>query len=96
MPGHQAEAVEWARKDVVLRPNFATQAALAWALLQNGEVREAVEWVRRALSSGVEDSGIFATASSVFQAAGDAAEADRCARAAAAINPQGNGFHILH
>lgn len=96
MPGHQAEAVKWARKDVVLRPNFSTQAALAWALFQIGEVTEALEWIRGALSSGVQDSGIFATASSVFQAAGATAEAERCARAAAAINPQGHGFHILH
>jgi len=94
--GRPAEAVEWARKDVALRPNFSTQAALAWALFQNGEMAEGVEWIRRALSSGVQDGGIFATAASLLHAAGDAAEGDRYARAAAEINPGGSGFHLHH
>jgi tetratricopeptide (TPR) repeat protein len=96
MPGHQATAVKWAQKDVVLRPNFSTQSALAWALFQNGEVAEALKWIRRALSSGVQDSSIFAMASSLFQAAGDAAEGERCAHAAAKINPLAHGFHHHH
>jgi predicted Zn-dependent protease len=94
--GRPAEAVEWARKDVALRPNFSTQSALAWALFQNGEAVEGVEWIRQALSSGVQDGGVFATAASLFHAAGDAAEGDRCARAAAEINPGGSGFHLHH
>jgi tetratricopeptide (TPR) repeat protein len=94
--GRPAEAVEWARKDVALRPNFSTQSALAWALFQNGEAVEGVEWIRQALSSGVQDGGVFATAASLFHAAGDAAEGDRYARAAAEINPGRSGFQLHH
>lgn len=96
MRGREADAVKWARKDVILRTNFATQSALAWALFQNGEVAEALEWIRRALSSGVQDSGIFAIASSLFQAAGDATQGEQCARAATEINPLAHGFHVHH
>jgi tetratricopeptide (TPR) repeat protein len=90
------KAVQWARKDVALRSNFTTQSVLAWALFQNGEVAEGLEWIRIALSSGVQDSGIFATASSLFNASGDEAQGETYARAAAAINPSGHNFHLHH
>jgi hypothetical protein len=32
------DAVKWARQDIMLRENFATQSALAWALHRHGEV----------------------------------------------------------
>jgi tetratricopeptide (TPR) repeat protein len=54
-----AEAVRWARKDIEMRSNFSTQAALAWALHLNGQLSEATEYIRLALSSGVQDAGIF-------------------------------------
>jgi hypothetical protein len=91
-----AEAVKWARKDVALRSNFSTQSVLAWALFQSGEVAEGLEWILRALSSGVQDGGIFATASSLFHATGDAAQGDYYARAASEINPNGHHFHMHH
>jgi tetratricopeptide (TPR) repeat protein len=91
-----AEAVKWARKDVALRANFSTQSALAWALYQSGDAAEGLAWIRRALASGVQDAGIFATASAIFNACGDAAEGGRYARAAAAINPNGQNFHMHH
>ncbi len=94
--GRPAEAVNWARKDIALRSNFSTQSALAWALFQNGEVDEGLEWIRRALSSGAKDGGIYATAASLFHAAGDATQGERYAHAAAAINPNGHGFHMHH
>jgi tetratricopeptide (TPR) repeat protein len=94
--GQPAEAVKWARKDVALRSNFSTQSALAWALLQNGEATEGLEWIQRALSSGVQDGGIFATASSLFHTVGDAAQGEHYARAATEINPNGHSFHMHH
>ena len=94
--GQPAEAVKWARRDVALRSNFSTQAALAWALHQNGEWSEGLEWIRRALDSGVREAGVFATASGLFSAAGDKAQADFYARAAAEVNPIGEAFHMLH
>lgn len=85
--GQPAEAIKWARKDVALRTNFSTQAALAWALFKSGEIEEGLDWIRAALSSGVQDGGIFATAACLFRAAGDATEADRYSHAAAEITP---------
>ena len=41
------EAVKWARQDIMLRENFATQSALAWALYRNGEVDAAAGGWRR-------------------------------------------------
>jgi tetratricopeptide (TPR) repeat protein len=93
MKGGAAEAVKWARKDVALRSNFSTQSALAWALLQNGEVAEGLVRIRQALASGVQDGGIFATAAALFHAAGDAALGERYAHAAAEINPGAHHFH---
>ena len=92
--GRAAEAVRWARKDVALRSNFSTQSALAWALFKNGEAAEGLEWIGRALSSGVQDGGVFATASSLFHAAGDVERGESYAQAAAAINPRGHAFHL--
>jgi len=88
------EAVRWARKDVALRSNFSTQSALAWALFQNRELAEGVEWIECALASGVQDAGVFATASSLFHGVGDARRGEYYARAAARINPGGGGFHL--
>jgi hypothetical protein len=50
------EAVKWAYKDLQLRENFATQAALAWALYRDGRCSEAVDWIDHALASGVVDA----------------------------------------
>ena len=41
-----AAAVTWARADLQLRENFATQSALAWALYRNAEFAEAAVHVR--------------------------------------------------
>src|SRR5262249_52473934 len=46
-----AKAVKWAHKDLELRENFATQAALAWAFYRQGRLSEAVHWIGRALAS---------------------------------------------
>lgn len=91
-----AKAVYWARKDLALRSNFSTQSALAWALFQNGEFQEGVNYIREALSSGVQDGGIFATAAALFERIGDLDESQRFANAAAQINPHGNRFHMHH
>lgn len=92
--GEPEKAVQWARKDLALRSNFSTQSTLAWSLLQAGEVSEGVRWINEALSSGVQDGAIFATASALFEAAGEAAQAGSYARAAKAINPRGDRFHL--
>ena len=92
--GEPAQAVQWARRDVLLRSNFSTQSALAWALFKNGEVGEGLEWIRLALSSGVKDARIFARASILFDAAGEAAQGDYYAHVASEMNPYGRDLHV--
>jgi tetratricopeptide (TPR) repeat protein len=89
-----AKAVAWARRDLALRENFSKQAALAGALLRNGEAAEAAEWMERALASGVCDAHLFAQASAVFDAAGDAARAAQLRDQARSINPRLARFHV--
>jgi hypothetical protein len=89
-----AKAVYRARRDVALRENFSTQAALAWALMRNGEPREAAEWMDRALASGARDAHLLAQAAAVFAAAGDDAKAARCLGQARGINPRLSRFHV--
>jgi tetratricopeptide (TPR) repeat protein len=91
-----AEAVRWARKDLQMRSNFSTQATMAWALYRNGQLSEAVEYIRLALSSGVCDAQIFSTAATLFKAAGNTAESETYGQAALLINPKHQNFHMHH
>lgn len=91
-----AEAVRWARKDLELRSNFSTQAAMAWALYRNDQLSEAAEYIRLALSSGVRDAQIFSTAATLFEAVGETSKSAHYARAALQINPNHQDFHIHH
>ena len=88
------KAVDWARRDLALRENYATQAALAWALLCAGDPAEASVWMERSLASGVRDAHLFAQSFAVFQAAGDAAKAARMLELARSINPRLARFHV--
>lgn len=88
------KAVDWARRDLALRENFSTQAALAWALLRNGEATQAAAWMDRALASGAGDAHLYAQAAAVFQAAGDAAKAATMRDLARSINPRLSCFHV--
>jgi tetratricopeptide (TPR) repeat protein len=89
-----AKAVDWARRDLALRENFSTQAALAWALLRDGQAAEATDWMERALASGVKDAHLLAQAAAVFEAAGDEAQAAHMRELARSINPRLARFHI--
>lgn len=91
-----AEAVRWARKDIELRSNFSTQATMAWALYRDGQLSEALEFICLALSSGVQDAGIFSTAATLFEAAGNTAESQSYAQAALRLNSQLHNFHMHH
>ncbi len=91
-----AEAVRWARKDVEMRSNFSTQSAMAWALYRNGQLSEAMEYIRLALSSGVQDAGIFSIAATLFEAAGETTASQSYAEAALRINPKHRNFHMHH
>ena len=89
-----AESVAWARKDLELRDNFSTQAALAWALYRHGQFAEAVDRMNQALSSGVKEAHLFSQAATIHCAAGRAEEGERYLQMAAAINPCHGAFHV--
>jgi tetratricopeptide (TPR) repeat protein len=89
-----AKAVDWARRDLVLRENCFTQVALAWALLRAGQPAEAAKWMDRALASDVKDAHLYAQASAVYQAGGNRTQASRCLELARGINPRSSSFHV--
>lgn len=89
------EAVRFARMDLEMRSNFSTQAAMAWALYRDGQLSKAIEYIRMSLSSGVRDAGIYSTAATLLEAAGDA-DSRRYAAAALEINSLHDRFHMHH
>jgi len=91
-----ARAVEWARRDLALRENFSTQAALAWALFRNEQFPEAVAWIGRAVSSGAVDARLFYQAAKIHEGAGRAADAAHWSDRALQLNPRVECFHVHH
>jgi tetratricopeptide (TPR) repeat protein len=91
-----AAALQWAERDFALRENFSTQAALAWALYNNGHTAKAVDMMRKSLSSGVVDAHIYSHAATIFRAGGHHAEAHTYAHRAEALNPNHHQFHVHH
>lgn len=89
-----AEAVKWARRDIALRRNFSTLAALAWSLYRAGEFAEALETMQQALSTGAADAHLFFQAAKIYQSAGGNGHGDRYLQMAQAINPQYRSFHV--
>jgi len=89
-----AEAVKWARKDLDLRPNYSTQAALAWALYRAGQLAKALDLMHMALSSGVRDARLFVIAAEIHQASGRTEEGRQYLREAAEINPYYQDVHV--
>jgi tetratricopeptide (TPR) repeat protein len=90
------EALKWARMDLQLRANYSTQAAFAWALYLNQQIPEAMDTITQALSSGVHESGLFATAGIILNAAGHSQEGERYLQLAAELNPEFESFHVHH
>jgi tetratricopeptide (TPR) repeat protein len=88
------EAVKWASKDIALRNNYATQSGLAWALYSDGKIDDALRYIDQALSSGVQESGLFALAAKIYRAAGRSAESESFFNQAGAINPHYDNFHV--
>ena len=63
-------AIEWAgiaagKRDHTLRPHFATEAALAWALHVDGRRERAVALADRVLASGASDPPLVARMTAV-------------------------------
>jgi tetratricopeptide (TPR) repeat protein len=93
---HPEEAVRWAEQDERMRPNFSTQAALAWALYRNGRIEEAQSYFGLLLDSGVRDAVIYSSAAEVFETAGDTVSGSLFADLALQINPKHKRFRIHH
>lgn len=89
-----AEAVKWARKDIRLRRNFSTLAALAWALYRAGEFAEALNTMDQALASGATDADLFFQAAQIHRSANGNGCGERYLQLAAAINPHYRSFHV--
>jgi tetratricopeptide (TPR) repeat protein len=89
-----AQAVRWARKDVELRRNPWTLAALAVALCRNGQSDEAVTLIDDALATGVGDAHLYFKAAEVYRAAGRNNESERYHQQAAEFNPHYRNFHV--
>jgi len=81
-----AEAVRWARRDLELRPNAYTRAALAWALHRAGRSGEALDAIEGALASPLRDARLYGKAATIHRAAGRPAESDDYERRAAALH----------
>ena len=91
--GDGAKAVQWAEKDVALRPNFATQDALAWGLYRAGRFEEARTISSTALACGVKDAHLFFHAAMIHLAAGRTNEGKDLLKKAGEINPGYENFH---
>ena len=91
-----AEATYWAMKDIELRENFSTQAALAWALYRAGRLQEAVHWIGRALGSGVCSAKLYHQAAQIQLAAGDPTKSATLMSLAIRLNPFVESFHVHH
>ena len=87
-----AAAVTWARADLQLRENFATQSALAWALYRNAEFAEARSWIDRALASGVLDAHLMLRTAKIYAGAGGRNFLERAKK----LNPFVESFHLHH
>jgi tetratricopeptide (TPR) repeat protein len=87
-----AAAVTWARADLRLRENFATQAAIAWAHYRNGEFDEARSWIDRALASGVTDAHLFSRAAKIYGEVDGRHFLERANK----LNPLVESFHFHH
>ncbi|HEY1258092.1 MAG TPA: hypothetical protein VGF34_02500 [Stellaceae bacterium] len=91
-----AVAVAWAQKDLQLRQNFSTQAALAWAFFRARRFDEARPWIDRALGSGVVDPRIFLQAGAIYTAIGEKREAKSFEERARRLNPMVDRCHLHH
>jgi tetratricopeptide (TPR) repeat protein len=88
------EAVKWARKDLELRRNYSTLAALAWALYRAEQFSEALDLMNEALSSGAKDARLFRTAGKIYSAASPNGKGAWYLKQAAELNPNLKNFHV--
>jgi len=88
------EAVKWARKDIALRRNPSTLAALAWATVSRWRVCGSSRCHRRIPSSGATDARLFYKAGMIHQSARRNGMGKEYLRKAAELNPHYQSFHV--
>jgi tetratricopeptide (TPR) repeat protein len=88
------EAIRWARRDLQLRHTVSALDGMAWALYQNGDVKESAEWMDKAMRDATLDSHILHHAGLIYSRAGDRKKGLAYLRRAATINPRFNAFHF--
>ena len=88
MPGHQVEAIEYARADIVARSNFMTQGDMAWALYRAGQLHEAANWMELALASGMVSARLYLQAACIYSSLGEPELSCRYIGLARWANPQ--------
>ena len=91
--GDGEEALEWARRDLELRPGVPALEGVAWALYRAGRVGEARRAIRRALAPGLQDAHLLSRAGLIHLADGRGEEGERLLARAAALNPRYSGGH---
>jgi len=89
-----AEAEKWARKDLALRPNYATREALAWALYRGGRFGEALAEIDRALAYGIVDAHLYYHAGMIYLSADRAEQGKKFLQKTAELNPRYHDFHV--
>lgn len=92
--GDGAAAVRWAERDHAMRPHYATEMALAWALHRAGRHGDALDLAQRAVAAGVRDPHMLSQAGMIHSAAGHATEGERLLAEAARENPRLASFHV--
>jgi tetratricopeptide (TPR) repeat protein len=90
------QALSWARQDLQVRNNSATQAAMARALHLAGHNDEALKMIDRALGSGAKEPSLFLQAGKIYSAAGLDGKGEHYLKLAAELNPHHSAFHHHH
>ncbi len=85
--GTATEALKLARSNHALRPNGESQIKLVDALLNAGDVGEALRIAQRALASGWNTAALHACAARAMAAAGLVQQAEEQSRIAQTLNP---------
>ena len=90
------QALKWAGKDLELRNNSSTQAAMARVLHLAGHNEEARQMIDRALASGAREPGLFLQAGKIHSAAGENGMGEHYLKLAAELNPNHSALHVHH
>jgi tetratricopeptide (TPR) repeat protein len=87
------EALELARKELVVRHDVYTWDTLAWVLYKNGKSQEAVEAINNALALHTNDSLLLFHAGMIYHRLGKDSAAEDFLSRALKTNPY---FHVFH